>query len=213
MTYGAILKALRKEKKLTQEELGNLLGITYSAYGKYEQEKAKPNSDTLNKLAEFYDVTTDYILGNKNKSPVELPTKQDMVYVNSASIVLASAGNGINNGDGVFYDDEKTQILKEWLRGTSAEKAFYATVKGDSMKDANIIDGSKLLFIKVEEVLDGQIGLFTVNDEQFLKRYREYGTTKVLQSANKDYDDIILNEDDSVSFDGLLVIETIEFNK
>jgi len=59
------LKNLRKNKKLTQEYMANLLGITRQGYGKYEKSEAQPDFTTLEKLANFFGVTTDYLLGRE----------------------------------------------------------------------------------------------------------------------------------------------------
>jgi transcriptional regulator with XRE-family HTH domain len=58
------LKVLRKEKKVSQEYMGELLGITRQAYGKYEKSESEPDISTINKLATFFEVDTDYLLGN-----------------------------------------------------------------------------------------------------------------------------------------------------
>ena len=60
---GQILKDLRKSKGLNQSELASMLEISNQAYQKYEYGTAEPNYDTLCKLADFYGVTTDYLLG------------------------------------------------------------------------------------------------------------------------------------------------------
>lgn len=57
------LKKLRKDRKLNQSELANYLGISVSAYGNYELGQREPNIETLDKLAEFYDVSVDYLIG------------------------------------------------------------------------------------------------------------------------------------------------------
>lgn len=62
---GQILKDLRTEKKLNQTYLANMLGISLTAYQKYEHGIAEPNFDNLLKLADFYGVTTDYLLGRE----------------------------------------------------------------------------------------------------------------------------------------------------
>ena len=62
-TESAILKSLRKEKKLNQGELAELLGITAQAYQKYEYGTAELTHENLVKLADFYNVSTDYLLG------------------------------------------------------------------------------------------------------------------------------------------------------
>lgn len=65
---GQILKELRKEKTLSQTELAKMMGVSVQAYQKYEYGTAEPNFDSLCKLADFYGVTTDYILGREEHS-------------------------------------------------------------------------------------------------------------------------------------------------
>lgn len=57
------LKELRKELNYTQEDMAKKIGITKSAYGYYEQEKTIPDAFTLEKLADIFNVSTDYLLG------------------------------------------------------------------------------------------------------------------------------------------------------
>ena len=65
---GQILKDLRKSKGLNQTYLSEMLGISLTAYQKYEHGTAEPNFDNLCKLADFYEVTTDYLLGREPKT-------------------------------------------------------------------------------------------------------------------------------------------------
>ena len=62
------LKELRKEKKLTQTQVGNYLGITVSAYGNYELGQREPSIDMLLKLADYFGVTVDYLLGRETNT-------------------------------------------------------------------------------------------------------------------------------------------------
>ena len=57
---------LRKEKHVSQRELGNLLGISDAAYGRYERGIAEPNVESLIKLADFYNVSIDYLVGRSD---------------------------------------------------------------------------------------------------------------------------------------------------
>ena len=63
------LKRLRTNKDLTLEELADLLsrkyeiGVTYGSLGNYERTTRVPSLYVLSKIAEFFDVTTDYLLG------------------------------------------------------------------------------------------------------------------------------------------------------
>lgn len=62
-----LLKELRKAKGQSQETVSKFLGITNSAYSNYEQGTRQPDYDTLKKIAIYFNVTTDYLLGLKNK--------------------------------------------------------------------------------------------------------------------------------------------------
>ena len=57
------LKELRDEHGLTQAELGKLLNISPSAIGMYEQGRREPSIEALIKIADYFRVTTDYLLG------------------------------------------------------------------------------------------------------------------------------------------------------
>ena len=60
------LRELRLERNLLQKDIASLLNITTSAYGYYEQGKRVPDSDTVKKLANFFEVSLDYLLGNSD---------------------------------------------------------------------------------------------------------------------------------------------------
>jgi len=60
------LEKLRVEKNLTHQQMADMLGITRQAYGNYENGKREPDLKTLSKLADFFNVSLDYLLG---KSP------------------------------------------------------------------------------------------------------------------------------------------------
>lgn len=56
------LKALRQEKDYTQEYVANKIDIKRSAYAHYENCTREPDSETLSKIADLFDVSIDYIL-------------------------------------------------------------------------------------------------------------------------------------------------------
>lgn len=62
---GQILKELRTKKGLKQSELAEIMGITQQAYQRYEYGTSEPNADGFAFLADFYGVTTDYLLGRE----------------------------------------------------------------------------------------------------------------------------------------------------
>lgn len=58
---GERLKHLRGEQ--TQEEIAKCLGISRARYSHYENGRSEPDIQTLKKLADFFKVTTDYLIG------------------------------------------------------------------------------------------------------------------------------------------------------
>lgn len=57
------IKELREEKGLMQKELGDIIGISQNTLSQYENGKREPDYETLKKIAEYFDVSTDYLLG------------------------------------------------------------------------------------------------------------------------------------------------------
>ena len=61
--FGIILKQLRKSHNLTQEELGSRIGLSKAVVSKYENGMGYPTFDMLIQIADYFGVTTDYLLG------------------------------------------------------------------------------------------------------------------------------------------------------
>ena len=65
------LTQLRKDNKKTQANIASHLGLTQQAYAAYENNKAVPPSDIIIKLADYFGVSTDYLLGREYKQNSE----------------------------------------------------------------------------------------------------------------------------------------------
>lgn len=55
----------RKENKLTQRQLAEYLQIAQPSYIRYENDSAEPSLENLVKLADYFDISTDYLLGRR----------------------------------------------------------------------------------------------------------------------------------------------------
>lgn len=64
--FSNTLKKLRTDKGLTQSELAQHLSVTQQAVGRWEKSQTSPDYETLKKIASFFNVTTDYLLGKEN---------------------------------------------------------------------------------------------------------------------------------------------------
>lgn len=118
LNFSNRLKALRKEKNLSQEEMAIKLNISTSAYGYYEQGKTTPNISTLNEMAKIFNVTTDYLLGNSN---VKQLSRKDEIDIQKD---LEEMKKDMTKGtlrlslDGEIVDDEIKQFILDNMENT-----------------------------------------------------------------------------------------------
>ena len=85
------LKDLRKSKRLKQKDIAKMLNVAESTYCGYEKETSEPTLDTLCKLADFYNVNLDYLIGrnvnidnqytNEQQTAINLLTQLDSIYL------------------------------------------------------------------------------------------------------------------------------------
>lgn len=74
--FGKRLKLLRSEKKMTQQQLADLLKVSPSTVGMYEQGRRDPDTETVKFLADFFNVSLDYLLG---RTDIRNPRKHDEI--------------------------------------------------------------------------------------------------------------------------------------
>ncbi len=79
MNIGKNIQELRKRNGITQETLAYEMGVSVAAVSKWENEKATPDIWMLCQLADFFDVTTDELLGRTKK--------QDFIVCDDASVI------------------------------------------------------------------------------------------------------------------------------
>lgn len=85
---GVRLKELRKNKGLTQQELGELLGVTKASICCYEKGTRTPNLETIIAMMALYNVTSDYLIGSdkivtiqNNNSKNEVITEEELLFI------------------------------------------------------------------------------------------------------------------------------------
>jgi len=72
---GKRLKALREKKGISQKFVATKIGVNNSTLSGYESGYREPDGETLSRLADFYEVTTDYLLGRSNNSQLSSNTE------------------------------------------------------------------------------------------------------------------------------------------
>ena len=90
------IRELRKKRKLTMKQLGEVVYLAESTISQYETGKRQPDNETLLRLSEFFNVTVGYLLGAENK---EAPAESGKRLVGDDDIKFALFG-----GDGEITD-------------------------------------------------------------------------------------------------------------
>lgn len=147
------LKQLRQEKQLFQKDVAAAINIDRTTYVKYEKGASKPDSETLAALANFFNVSSDYLLGNdtiKNQSQqgVKIP-----VYGRVAGGIPISAIEDI-----IDYEE---------ITEAEARKGEYFAlqIKGHSM-EPRIYDKDVVIVRRQSDVDNGDIAIILIDGEE-----------------------------------------------
>ena len=87
MVLGYRIRRLRKEKMLSQDQLGKMLGVSKVSVSGYENGTRNPSMDILSKMVDIFKVSADYILGREINAVCEdgtnfLLSSQDVIIIN-----------------------------------------------------------------------------------------------------------------------------------
>jgi HTH-type transcriptional regulator, competence development regulator len=105
------LKEARKQKKLTQRELAAKLSISQSTVALYETGDRNPDPDTLNKLADFFNVSTDWLLGRTNNPSKERTNDKNKPILTRDLLEFLEKSNGLTYGEHPITEKQKRIIL------------------------------------------------------------------------------------------------------
>lgn len=116
MQFKDILYKLRKERKVSQQDIGNLVGVTYQAVGKWEAGDSEPDNEAIIKIANYFGVSTDYLLGN-------IPEKSINEELDTLRQLLIKSGF-MNAGE-----DLTQEQMEKLLKFVNANKEFLKESK------------------------------------------------------------------------------------
>lgn len=102
-----IFKHIREQSGLTQQQLADKLGISRSAVGMYEKGEREPNFETLELIADTFNVDMNYLLGKKPSTEV-IP---DTYYFNPETSKIAQE----------IYDNKELSLLFDAARDADPE--------------------------------------------------------------------------------------------
>lgn len=164
------LKKMRESKGLTQNELAKKLNLSRSAIGMYEKGERNPNFETLELIADFFNVRIDDLIGRKNTTYLAPQIATETVTFP----VIGEIAAGYDNIALEDWSSETVEIPFSYLKGRKREDYFVLSVKGNSMYP-KYINGDKVLILKQSTLnRSGDIGAIMYEDELATLKKVEY---------------------------------------
>ena len=154
------LRALRDARGISQKVISDYLGCSTVVYSRYETGARQPSMETLQRLAEYYDVTIDYLVGNSSSLSTTNGTLRIPVLGTIRAGIPVAAIEHIEDWEAIDAAMAKTG------------KFIALRVKGDSM-EPHIKNGDVAIIRRQEAVDNGDIAVVLVNsDEAILKKVK-----------------------------------------
>ena len=179
--FGSILKNLRTSRGITQGELATMLDVSRSTVGMYETGGREPDFETMEAIADIFNVDMDYLMGRtqgERKHPIStqakeippgFPPLQEMVQVPLIGTIAC--------GTPILAE----QNIKSYIGVPAAWRADFALeCHGDSMSPT-ICDGDVVCIRSQPEVEQGQIAAVRIGEEATLKHcYYQNGVMQLI---------------------------------
>lgn len=128
-TFGQRLKELRNSRGISQNELSKYIGVSKSSVNMYERDEREPGFETLEAIADFFNVNMDYLLGRESRISTDITSQEIIInaqvseglFTASAKPTLIKFVAALNNPDAPDFLDYLAKVRAEM------DKTFSAT--------------------------------------------------------------------------------------
>ena len=201
-----ILKMLRTSKGITQDGLAKALKISRSTIGMYESGSREPDFETLELIADYFNVDIDYLLGRTSKTtyiPTPAPNKGVIIKVYGR----VAAGIPIEAIQDVIDEEE----IPEELARTG--EFFGLKISGDSMSP-EIHDGDTVIVLRQDDAETDEIVIALVNgNDGVCKRLKKYKDSLSLISTNPSYAPMYFSQEEVDSKPVRIIGKVVELRR
>ena len=179
MSFGNILKKIRQENNLTQEELAKKINTSRSNIANYENDKNMPSIDMLEKLSKILGCSIDYLLGKTTENSISISDK----------IYMCPVYGQIPAGEPNWAEEcieGRLPLDPNLMNILDPEECYFLRVNGESMNKV-IKNGAYALIRKTDWVENGEIAVVLVNGyDATLKKFTKNGDVVVLAPMSND---------------------------
>lgn len=182
-----------------------------------------PKGDTLGKVSDYLNCSVDYLLGRTDDPVLHKSVNENTPRIRTVPVPIKNAKTSSSRPDEEaeaqqfiarqYFDMPASAGTGEWLDGDSSYSIinvpltdesrradFIIRVSGDSM-EPKFYDGDKLLVVQAQTLDRGEIGVFVLNGESYVKKL---GNSKLV-SINPAYRDIPYDKNDTISVVGKVI--------
>lgn len=178
------LKFLRTEKGESLEKIAKYLNVTIQTISNYENEKRDMTPDTILKLADYFEVSTDYLL-----CKTDIRNNLSNIDDSNKRIYMCPVYGQISAGQPNWAEEciEGRLMLDPDLMGiVNPEEHFFLRVNGESMNKV-IRNGAFALIHKQDTIENGEIAVVLVNGyDATLKKFTRQGELIILEPQSND---------------------------
>lgn len=182
------LRQLRTARDLSQMEFAKQIGISKSSVNMYERGEREPGLETLEQIADYFNVDMDYLLGksdtvNKSNWLFSFSNIHPMPVMRKVPLI-----GSIACGSPILAE-EHIEDYVDMPPHVNAD--FSLTCKGDSMINARIFDGD-IVYIRQQDMVEsGEIAAVLIDNEATLKRVKILPDRIILSPENPLYDPLV----------------------
>lgn len=182
------LKELRKKNNITLQKLADYLHIANSAVSQYENGHREPSFEIVSKLADYFNVSIDYLLGRENIESVQF--NRNVVKIPIYGQI--PAGIPIEMIEDSFVEDYE-ELDASSVRGG---QYFGLKVKGNSMYP-EFKNGDTIIFKQQDNCESGQFCAVSINHtECTFKKVLKKESGITLMPLNPDYEPLFFTNDE-----------------
>ena len=179
------IKELREELNKTRAQVARELKMPYTTYVNYEKEDREPNSEVLITIANYFHVSVDYLIGRTdNRRPSS--SAGNLIPLNH--IIKIPIVGRIACGTPILAEQNFEGFT---FCPDNVNADFALKCQGDSMIDANILDGDLVYIQETPKVENGDIAAVVIGEEATLKKVYYQDDTITLIPANSRYEPMI----------------------
>ena len=186
MPFNTVLRKLRKQKQLTQAELAKLTGLTVSAISMYENGNREPNFETLEVLADFFNVDMNFLLDKKQNTSPAAPQESSAARVSDhRKIARIPVLGRVAAGIPIEAIENIEDYEERYISALEDPRDYFALrIVGHSM-EPRIWNGDVVIVHKQDDVDSGQIAVVLVNgDDATVKQLKKSSSGITLIGLN-----------------------------